>query len=91
MVRKVVQRRPGYEPALGRPDPLEVANPQIDPRSGTHVPGFDGPPCGLRPPPIDPDQYSSINPTCPECKKYKERAEAVTRNMVAGRRAKAGV
>lgn len=82
---KKVIRRPGYEPALGRPDPLELADPQVDERTGTHLPGFEGPPCGLRPPPSDPTQYSH-EPTCPVCAKYQDRAEAVTRRLVAGRR-----
>ncbi len=86
MTAKKVTRRPGYEPAHGRPDPEEIARPVVDERQGTHLPGLEGPPCGLRPPPSDPAQYSHDEPTCPVCAKYQARAEAVTRRLVSGAR-----
>jgi hypothetical protein len=83
MASRKVQRRPGFEPAFGNPDPLEVASTVADPRQGTHTPGFEGPPCGLRPAPSSPDQYDAEEPTCPACAKYLEKAQAVTARILA--------
>jgi hypothetical protein len=71
-------RPPGYEPAMGRPDPAYVA-PAV-PACGyfTHVPGRGSPVCGAFPPPSDPRQYDSENPTCPTCAQWLAAARRVT-------------
>jgi hypothetical protein len=68
---------PGFEPALGRPDP-EYHPPQVEPAEITHYPSRTGPVCAVRPIPTSANAYTVGTPTCPACRDWITKTRAAT-------------
>ncbi len=73
------KRRPGYEPAHGRPDP-DVRPPATIAGVGyhTHLPVSNGAACNAQPVPTNSKFYDPVSPTCPWCANYLLAAQRVT-------------
>jgi hypothetical protein len=66
---------PGYEPAMGRPDPDA---PAPIAKQLTHYPHSNGAVCGVYPAPSHARYYDPVNPTCPTCAKWYAAAKEST-------------
>lgn len=67
--------RPGYEPAMGRPDPGALPPP---PMALKHYPHPSGTVCGVYPQPTYAGAYDPVEPTCPKCLRWLRATQAVT-------------
>jgi hypothetical protein len=67
--------RPGFEPAMGRPDPLAPPPPPV---ALTHYPHPSGTVCGVYPQPTYAGDYDPVEPTCPKCLGWLRATQAVT-------------